>query len=434
MLSLAFSLYLSVTLAMCFIRIRVGIAMFIAYSILVPYLQIFSFGQNFFYALIFISLLLKYNFSSFIFKPIKPFLFLFLTYLLTIPFHYEVPYSFQLNFLRSDFMSAILLPFVMVNVMKNDDKAFELFYRAIMFSIFVASVYSIYLTTMPGINPYLIATLPLSGREFNEAYALAEDGGRIFGRISGVFAHPMTNGLFLSLSLIFVLYQVSTESVIKNKLSFTLHIIILLCVFASLIVIGIRTAIVAASIGIFIYMLLEKNIKSVIIGALAVGVVLVITQSIPELSTYLGSIVEKDSSNVHGSSIEMRLDQLNAAINSISNNYIFGNGYGWTTFYQVTRGGHPTMLHFESLLIMVLTNNGFLGVIFWISMLFMYYFGARRNLLHKPFNFILTLMSVYIVYSMVTGEYNYLKYFLIFYSLMWIQGKKSYQFSHKLPR
>lgn len=434
MLSLIFSLYLTATLAMCFLRIRVGVAMLLAYSILVPYLQIFSFGPNFFFLIVLVSLLSKYNYKKLVFQPLKPFLLLFLFLLIIIPFHYQAPYSFQLKLLRSDFMSTVLLPFVMINIMKNDEKAFDLFYKVLVFSIFIASAYSIFLTTMPGINPYLISTLPLSGREFNEAYALAEDGGRIFGRISGVFVHPMTNGLFLSLALIFVLYQVSVRSVFKDNFQLFLNILVLLCVFSALLVIGIRTAIVSVGIGFLVYMTLEKNIKSAMVGVLIIGSTLLIAQSIPELGDYFSSITDKDSSGIKGSSIEMRINQLNGAVDAIRNNYLFGNGYGWTTYYELTRGSHPVMLSFESLFLVVVCNNGFIGVIFWVIMILMYYFGVRRKLSYQHSNFTLALLSIYITYAMVTGEYGYMKYFLIFYSLMWMQGRKPSQISQRTSK
>ncbi|MDP2093943.1 MAG: O-antigen ligase family protein [Hydrogenophaga sp.] len=324
-------------------------------------------------------------------------------------------------------MSAMLLPFVMINVVKNDEKAFDLFYKSVILSIFVASAYSIYLTTMPGVNPYLIATLPLSGREFNEAYSLAEGGGRIFGRISGVFIHPMTNGLFLSLSLIFVLYQISIKSVAQNKLNFVLNAALFVLIFLALLVIGIRTAIVSIGAGFFVYMFLEKNFKSAIVGISVIGVTFLIVQSIPELADYFGSIIDKDSSNITGSSIGQRLSQLNGAFDAIRDNILFGNGYGWTTFYEITRGSHPIMLSFESLFLVIICNNGLVGVALWMIMFIMYYFTARYRRMHKHSSFLLTLFSVYIIYAIVTGEYGYMKYFLIFYSLMWMQGRYTRQ-------
>ena len=424
MLSLIFSLYLSATLMMCFLHIRVGVAMFIVYSILVPFLQVFSFGQNLFYALVLVALLLRYSYRSFYYKPLKPFILLFLIYLIATPFHNEVPYSFQLNLLRSDFMGAIILPFVMINIMKNDPKAISTFNIAILFSITVAGLYSLFLTTMPGFNPHLLVTLPLSGSEFNEAYAFAEDGGRIFGRISGVFEHPMTNGLFLSLSLFYVFFQLHLLSSKKNKHTLVLHFGIISIILIALLVVGVRTAIVAVGIGFLTFMLLEKNIKSLFTGLIIVALIYFSIQTKSDLGLYLSSIADKDSASVQGSSFEMRLDQLNGAIQSISGNFLFGNGYGWTTYYMTTRGAHPTLLYFESLLFAVLCNNGLFGLISWSAMIFIYYYSTRRSLTKRSFNFTTALMAVYLTYSMVTGEYNYLKYFLIFYVIVWMQGQR----------
>lgn len=420
MLSTIFSLYLAITIAMCFLRIRVGVAMFLVYSILVPFLQFFSFGQNLFYFLILISLLLKYSYRVLVFKPLKPFLFLFLAQLIIIPFHNSVPYFYQLNLFRSNFMGAMLLPFVMINVMNNDAKAVNLFIKALIFSVTIASIYSIYLTSIPGINPYLIVVLPLSGAEFDSFYALALDGGRIFGRISGVFSHPMTNGLFLSLSLIFILSRLNVNYAFESVSSIVLLLVVLVAIF----VIGIRTPIVATAMGVLLYLILERRIKLAIIGAIIGGIFFLIVASVPELGEFIGSIADKDSSNVSGSSHEMRLDQLNGALDEIRGNYLFGLGYGWTDYYYQLYGGHPVMLVFESLILSVLCNNGFMGVIFWIVAMLMYYFGVRQNFSYSYANILLVLFAVYFVYSLVTGEYSYIRYFLIFYSIMWMQGKQ----------
>jgi hypothetical protein len=413
MLELIFSIYLALTIILCFVRIKIGIALFLFYSILVPFLKFFSLGQNLFTFSILIALIVNYNYKSFVYKPLKPFLFLYLAQFLIIPFHYDVPYLYQLNLLRADFMSTFLLPFTMVNVMDKDPKALALFSKTLLTTIVIVIVYTLFLTQLHGINPYMMMILPLSGKEFNEAYALADNGGRMFGRISSVFPHPMTNGLFLSLSSLFIFSKIDANHLWKDKLKIVLFFIIII----TIVVIGVRTAIGAVLVGFSLLLLYERKFKLVLMGIIIVFIVFIFIQQIPGTEDYIRSIINPQSSAVKGSSTEMRLTQLQGGLDAISNNYLFGKGYGWTEYYKSLHDSHPTMLAFESLILVVLCNNGFIGVIIWIIMLLLYA-KLLRKFSHSHMAIMLALMAIYFAYSLITGEYGYLKYFLIFYTII----------------
>jgi hypothetical protein len=427
MISLLFSIYLAITILLFFVNIRYGIAMFICYTILVPYFQFFSFGRNLFSVLILVALLYKYPIKSLVFSPLKPFLFLFFAQLLIIPFHDDISYSVQLNLIRSDFMISILLPFALINVMAKDEKAIKLFTQVLFISIFIAALYSLLLILTPGINPYLIILLPLSGEEFNEAYAEAFGGGRVFGRISGVFTHPMMNGLFLCLSFFFITSRIEINSLLKNKFK----LILLLIIFASIITMGVRSAIGAVMVGFICYLLLVRKIKMVIIGLFIYILFIQLITFIPGMEEYINSMTEyKKDATVKGSSIELRLEQLNGGLNEIRNNYIFGKGYGWTDYYLTFRV-HPTMWAFESLILVILCNNGFIGFFIWGIMILNYIRNLRNKFFKNDKAILISLLVTYLVYSVVTGEYSYLKYFLIFYSIIWVNGRQKFNLNKK---
>ncbi len=420
MLTIIFSTFLLFTIVMCFVRIEIGISMFLFYSILVPFLKFFSLGQNIFTLLMLLALLVNYNYKTLIFKPLKPFLFLYIAQFIIIPFHNDVTYDFQLNMIRIDFMRTILLPFIMINVMNRDPKAISIFTNTILVAIVLASIYTILLTKLYGINPYLMTILPLSGEEFNEGYALAENGGRMFGRISGVFPHPMTNGLFLSLASLFIFTLIDIDNLRKN----ILNIILFLIVVVSIMVMGVRTAIGALVVGFSILFYYEKRFKNVYSILIIIAIVFVIIHQIPGMDRYLSSIVDTESTEVKGSSIELRFIQLQGGLDAISQNYLFGKGFNWTGFYNTVHGEHPVMLGFESLLLVILCNNGFIGIIIWIVMLFQYLKLIIQNFDLKNIAIMLALVAIYLVYSIITGEYGYMKYFLIFYVIIWAKGKE----------
>ena len=428
MIGIIFSSFLALTLIMCFVRIRFGIAMYMFYSILVPFTQFLSFGKNFVPVVILIALFFNYGFKNLYYKPLVPFLFFFIAQLCIIPFHDDVSYGIQFNFLRSDFMSALLLPFAIVNVVNRDQKALKLFMKTMIAAITIAAGYSLFLVTIAGSNPYLLLIMPLNGSEFNDAYASTENAGRIFGRISGVFSHPMTNGLFLSLSAIYVFFQILDSSKPKEKMFF---IALLVVVFLSIFFIGVRSAIAASALGLLLFILIERKFQlafALLIGSI---VLLLVISQIPGMGDFIYSIVDSKSSAVGGSSVAMRESQLNGALQEIEFNPLFGKGYGWTIQYKLTRGLHPVLLSFESLLYVVLCNNGIVGVIIWIVMLIAFLKRVRRTFESRYFALVAVLMTVYVSYSLITGEYGYMAYFLIFYALMWMYGLSKYR---KLPR
>ena len=195
--------------------------------------------------------------------------------------------------------------------------------------------------------------------------------------------------------------------------------ILLFVVFITILLIGVRSAIVALGIGVVFYLLIEKKINLILASLLGLSLIYFVALSIPGMSDYMNSIVDPESSNVKGSSIEMRLEQFDGCMKEIESNPAFGKGYAWTNYYKENKGGHPTMLSFESLFIVILSNSGFVGLFIWIVMLIMYYKLIKKNLDITKFRILLALMLLYISYSMITGEYGYLRYFTIFYILIW---------------
>lgn len=398
--------------------------MFLLYSILVPYVVFFSFGKNIFPFLIVIALFFNYGISNLYYKALIPFFCLYFIQIIIIPFHLDVPFISQLNYLRVDIMGTLLLPFAMLNVMKNDQGALRLFSNTLIIAICIATIYSLYLVTIPGLNPYLVLISPLSGNEFNEAYASADNVGRVFGRISGVFSHPMRNGLFLSLATVFIAQRFLISSTRKEKTQFGL---LLLAILISVFFIGVRTAIVATGLGSVVFLLLNRKFILLVYFIFGIGALLVIISQIPGMESFIGSITGSNTSGeVGGSSLDMRLNQLTGALAEIKHNPLFGHGAGWTVLYKEMRGDHPVLLAFESLIFIILCNHGFVGILSWLLMLVLYLRFIRIRLAFLYTNMLTVLIAVYLSYSIITGEYGYMSVFLIFYSILWANGKKDF--------
>ena len=152
-----------------------------------------------------------------------------------------------------------------------------------------------------------------------------------------------------------------------------------------------------------------RTILIVIVG-------LVIVLQIPELSDYVTSIIDFQQKHtaVGGSSFDMRLSQLEGCFSEITNSPLIGKGFGWHLYYIEKYGDHPILLAFESLIFVVLCDNGVLGLLIWFGFV-SYIIYNSQQLVKKDRASLYALVLFYIIYCCFTGEYNYLRLFLLVY-------------------
>ena len=416
---LLFSIWLLLVLVLSFWNLKWGVVLFLMYMVLVPYMKLqiggFELGQNLFNTA-FLASYFYYASKKKVktdWRPLMPFIVYYLTSLAVMPFQTHTPFSFMLNSWRVSIMGTLFLPFVMWNVAKAEPSSVKLFRNAMLVAIAIAVGYGLYLTTVGGFNPYIMSLIGLMDVKIDmESYYEAEGGGRLFGRISSVFLHPMNYAFFLGLSFIYVFQS-------RQYFKKIIIALLLIAIGASAITCGVRSVLGGLVIAVAYYFLVSKNYK-MMIGVIAVAlVVYAIANSIPELSKYLGSMadVNNKKGDVSGSSIEMRLNQLNGAIYEGSKNPLFGLGYDWTGYYMGLKGEHPICLCFESLIYIIICNYGLFGFVIWTYMVLKYM--KNNRMMHLSENVLFDCLIVfYISYSCITGEYGYMKLFLIFYVLM----------------
>ena len=416
---LFFSVWLLLVLVLSFWNLKWGVVLFLMYMVLVPYMKLqfggFELGQNLFNTAFMASYFLyaSKNKVKTDWRPLMPFIVYYIASLAIMPFQTHVPFNIMLNSWRISIMSTLFLPFAMWNVAKAEPSSVKLFRNAMLVAIAIAVGYGLYLTTAGGFNPYIMSLIGLMDvKQDFESYYEAEGGGRLFGRISSVFLHPMSYAFFLGLSFIYVFQS-------RQYIKKIIIALLLIAIGASAITCGVRSVLGGLVIAVAYYFLMSKNYK-MMIGVIAVAlVVYAIADSIPELSKYLGSMadINNKKGDVSGSSVELRLYQLEGAIKEGSKNPLFGLGYGWTGYYQSLKGDHPVCIAFESLIYVIICNSGIFGFFLWAYMVVKYLKINRRMKLNENVLFD-CLMVYYLSYSCITGEYGYMKLFLIFYVLM----------------
>lgn len=399
-------------------------AAYLAYIFLVPFMKVEIGGYvlqwNFINILVLLAFFVnQYRKNDGIFKfdyrPLIPFFIYFGVSLVLMPFQDGMPAGEALNTWRMQVMKYLILPFVIWNDIKVNHASIKLYRNVTIGCIIISALYGLYLTTMPGINPYMIFISEANGVEFDLDYAAGItksgiDDGRLFGRISSVFGHPMTFGLFLGLAL-FYLYRN------KKNINIWLFYGLISFVLTDIVVCGVRSVIGATIITLLFILIQSRNFKILSVAATCLCLFLILTTSFPSLHIYFYSIIDRTSADIHGSSIELRLSQLEGCFQEIQNTLFLGKGFGWTGHYLSLYEVHPTMLAFESLIFVILCNSGLLGMFLWIYMSVKVI--AFNNLKVHPTDYLLNaLLTFYIAYACITGEYGYMQYFILFYILL----------------
>ena len=397
------------------VRISEGVALYLLYFFLIPFFKLdlgISLQYNFANTILLLSFLYHFKIREKIildWKPLIPFFILYALFLLAMFFQKEIPFSYMLNKWRLSFMITLLLPIVIWNLIVLDNDNLLRFKKVLYLVIGVATVYGIILTLIPGQNPYIEVMSEMNDMEFDDRYLTPD--GRLFGRISSVFLHPMTYGLFLGLSAIYLFMT-------RENIPPIVYSILMSLVVINMITCGVRSVIGGVVVAGLFFLISNWKLKYILyfLGSLvAARVLLSLT---PDLLDYLSSIADINNStgNVQGSSFDMRLLQLAGCFDEIGGNLLWGNGYSWHVYYLENFDEHPIILAFESLIFVTLCDSGIMGFVFWIvfvSFLVKYvskYLGETRK--------IATLLVFYISYSCITGEYNYMKYFIIFFVIL----------------
>jgi hypothetical protein len=410
---------------------KIGAALYLIYMFLAPYLYLGGFILYARTIAVFFLVLFLLKFKQVLKKEdYKPFI----PYVIFLLFQFILLFSSSifLNSLNSWFtgLSSLFFLLFLYGNMKVNSKNIYL-YSKILFGIScVFTIYGLLLTLTPGLNPYQILVQPLFGQEFNEAYAAGNSGlsdsteladGRLFGRISSLFSHPMIYGLNLGYFFIYSLFFLRKRPKIL--------IIVLFFIIVAIVTSGVRTPMAALSITYFAMLLYMRNFRFFLYSILMIGIfIFLISVIYPESVEYISSIFNSDSSNVSGSSFAMRHEQLKGCFEIVKYDILTGKGYGWTTWYNSLHGTHPKALWFESLFYVILVNTGIMGFIIWGIFIYKYYKYIRKTFPDLYSRAImLSLLLYYIVYCSITGDLGmnyFLLYFIVLLELMCLRSSE----------
>jgi hypothetical protein len=412
-------------IVLSFVDLKLSVAFYISYLILVPNLQFQFAGVSISYNLVNMILLGVFLYQ-FLFKKkinlnyeiIIPFLFLYFSLLFLSIFTWGMPWSIQFNYWRFSFMQTCILPLIIWNISTTDQKSLIYIKWSLIISISIAGIYGLFLMKMEGLNPYSSIVSTYSGVEdAAETFANINEARLNFsnaGKIQSTMNHPMTWTLTLCfLTIVFTTMYLKTKRLI-------LWVLIGLIGF-NILISGVRTGIAALAIGFLYFLIQHRKIKLIVYTLLFLAVSAIIIQSNDDLSNLFKSFydISGQKSEVHGSSISMRIEQFQGVLNEINGHEWTGRGYGWNGYYISLNGDHPVLLAFESLLFIVPCNSGIIGSFLWI-LFFIFLFRSHRKILNKKDDVFLmdSFVIVYVAYATGTGEYGYLSFFAIYYTFL----------------
>jgi hypothetical protein len=329
---------------------------------------------------------------------------------------WDTPWDFQITQLSKNCLKIFTFSFVIWNITNAHPHSLRYMKWLLIASVIIAGTYSIFLMQLEGLNPYTSFLAEYYDAKTDNAEIYSQAISRLSvssaGKIQATMVHPMTWILHLSLlSVIFVAYLLKT--------GIKWYGILILFILFNIFISGVRTGIVALGIGFSYFLFKEKKIK--IILSICIIIFFIISNN-EDLSNIFNSFIDVngDKSSIYGSSISMRLNQVEGVFQEISGLKLFtGKGYDWSDYYLLNYGTHPTILSFESFVFSALCNSGLIGIGLWL-IFFSLLFRLQRKMLSVKTDIHLmdTMIFVYIGYIIGTGDYNYLFPFAIYYTFL----------------
>lgn len=320
-----------------------------------------------------------------------------------------VPWNKQLYFVFNETLFLFILAITFFYSRKDNTFIYQLA-KIIGILVILNGIYCAIFEIYAGINPAGVPLYILMGNDELGDMSNIERGLFSF-RLQSIYGHPLSLGqYFLLLAPIFYIRRI-TSSFIKYGTSF-----IILCL---VILSGTRGAIfplIFIILVLFSYNIITKTkflLNTILISILIIFFYIyfvpikyqkIISPQIENITTSLQFWNDKlqRKKNVTGSSMKMRINQFKAAQIEITNNICFGKGKGYREFYQNKYHTlHPKLLGYESLLILKLVEEGYIGLLFYLMMICYLYIFFKRKTCNVRLLFL--LYFAYILSTVMTG-------------------------------
>ncbi len=350
----------------------------------------------------------------------------FAAYVFSMPFASGMSFLGQMPAVKQ-FLLDMLVPLSMVIIFRKSEECVSVQRYAVIL-VLVTCIYGIY-TYSIGTNLYsLLVQIHYPDANDFEQYMEEERAG-LEGRIGGFIGHPVFYAGMMMILFYLILFFSLQCLKRKNKIWLAISVVAMLGIGINMFLTGTRSAMVATAVGLIYYGIKVLSYSKILIIALSFAGLVGVMMAFPIFGKYqpmVDSIVyfwddDKTAGEIKGSSVSMRLNQLEGTFDIISGPKIFfGNGAGWVRKYMEKNGKHPVLLGFESLLFSGLVQYGVLGFLLIYGGLFisMVYVNQKLNAGNENRHLINALVLSYVVYAFLTGAFSFSTFLVVYVILM----------------
>jgi hypothetical protein len=294
-------------------------------------------------------------------------------------------------------------------------------YRVLLILSFVLSIYGLY-CVFDQSNPLFFYWAMKYGDQAGVTDFMSEYRGGLEGRWGSLIGQP----LFYSVFIIILFYvNLLGYYYFKKNLFFyqkCLYILVFPLLLVNLFFTGTRSSLIALCMGLLFFLFFKIKFRKILCSFVLLFTFFNFSSSFHlfgKYEPYVNSVVffwddtASTDNEVHGSSLDMRRDQIQGTFDEISKSpvsFLFGKGAGWPWFYMSSHHSvHPRLLGFESLFFSGLTEFGVFGffVLYVVLFfrLFMYNIRQRHVRDYNVFLIFNAFIVSYVLVILLTGEY-----------------------------
>lgn len=238
---------------------------------------------------------------------------------------------------------------------------------------------------------------------------VTEDRGILSGRIAGTTVHPLNWGQWMGVLFMFFFIER------KYIAGFKFVLLEFLC-FLNVFLTGSRSALLPIII-FLVFPLKQMKVRNklkIIVSILCVF--LFTTQLIPQemyqkMKSFIGATVffwdqeKSENADIHGSSIDLRLDQLIGVFFLTESNVLTGQGYGYQYFIQSKDPYiEKVMFGFESIVLNKILEQGLIGLVLYLIFFILFWRIAVCNTEREEYWLLFGFINTYLLSLILTGE------------------------------
>jgi O-antigen ligase len=235
-------------------------------------------------------------------------------------------------------------------------------------------------------------------------------------RISSFAWHPIYYGFILALATLINIYVSFLREKKRNLKAFNLILFMLL--LGNLFLTNSRTPLLAFVAGAAIVFLFAMNwrlkIRLIILCSVLVGSAAMVFPSVSKLFVESYKTFSDEGSELEGSSVEMRLTQMNASLREFNKSPVLGNGFGYISQVlgfsadKSKRNSDEDFAGFESYAYKLLIEQGLCGMvgnaIFFFALFAYFYKNMRKEKSHKISLLSISMLIVFLLFIFGTGD------------------------------